>query len=493
MTHTLLSCIDSKIINSTKFYGRFELGTWSPGQAITIANALRRGLLSELPGTSITFVKIIGTSHEYDTLPGIRECILDILLNLKKIILKSEFKIFSPQIGFLNVKGPGIIRSRDLKLPFFINCIDPNQYIATLTNNSQLNIKFLIHSGKKYLIHTPSSNHYLNWVNLLEKQKPINLIENNKNKILLDNYRKWKKERYLNKKNFSLSLILLKYSYLLGFYPILNNKKNILINYILKNNKKKIKLINLINNNKKINSLINFFNYNSNKIIENNIFNLKKNKKKYKNNKFNKIGYFPIDAIFSPILRVNYTIEIKNSITKRETIFLEIWTNGTIDPRSAIHETIKILIKLFLPLQQLKVNFFNVCKGKVYLNKLNSSYFNKKIIQLTNSYYKNKNLNKIINNSLKVINFNKLKNINFLFIRNKNKLNYFYYYIINTNINNNINNINKKFFHYKKNYKLKHLLSYTLNNNYFFYKDNKLIKLLYTNFKIFNFYLKQKQ
>ena len=89
MTYTLLSCIDSKIINSTKFYGRFELGTWNSGQALNIANILRRGLLSELSGTSITFVKIIGTSHEYDTLPGIQECILDILLNLKK----NNFKI----------------------------------------------------------------------------------------------------------------------------------------------------------------------------------------------------------------------------------------------------------------------------------------------------------------------------------------------------------------------------------------------------------------
>ena len=486
MKHTLLSCIDSKIINSTKFYGRFELGTWSPGQAITIANTLRRGLLSELPGTSITFVKIIGTSHEYDTLPGIQECILDILLNLKKIILKSEFKIFAPQIGFLNVKGPGIIRSRDLKLPFFIHSIDPNQYIATLTNNSQLNIKFLIHSGKKYLIHTPSSSHYLNWVNLLEKQKPINLIKNNKNKKLLNSYKKWKKERYLNKSFFYLNIISLQYSYLLGFFPILNNNKNnILINYILNNNKKKIKLINLIyNNNKKINELINFFNYNSNKIIENNIFNLKKIKQN-KNNKFNKIGYFPIDAIFSPIIRVNYTVEINNSITKRETIFLEIWTNGTIDPRSAIHETIKILIKLFLPLQQLKVNFFNVCKGKIYFNKLNDSYFNKKIIKLTTSYYKNKNLNKIINKSLKYININKLIHFNYLFIKNKKKLNFFYFFIINTKLNYNINK-------YKNNYILKHILFYNLNktNNYF-YKNNKLIKLLYTNLNILNIYLKK--
>ena len=462
MTYTLLSCIDSKIINSTNFYGKFELGTWNSGQAINIANLLRRGLLSELSGTSITFVKIIGISHEYDTLPGIQECILDILLNLKKIILKSEFKIFSPQIGFLNVKGPGIIKSSDLKLPFFINLIDSDQYIATLTQNGLLNIKFLIHSGKKYLIHTPSSNHYLNWVNLLEKKKPVNLIKNNKNKFLLNNYKKWKKQTYLNKKQFFFNLIILNYLSSSGFFLISSSKKqkiflnmklkkkNILINHILNNYKKKLQLINFIN--KKI-KFINYLNYNSNKIIENKIIknNISLYKKQSNKLNLNKIGYFPIDAIFSPITNVNYTIEIKKSITKRETIFLEIWTNGTIDPRSAIHETIKILIKLFLPLQQLKTNFFNVCKSKTYFNKLNSLYFNKKIIKLSNSYfYKNQNLNKIINKSFKIKNFNKLKNINYLFI--------------------------------KKN---KHLIySYIIFNNNFIYIENKLIKLLYTKFKL---------
>ena len=89
-----------------------------------------------------------------------RECVLDILLNLKQIILKSDFDIYTPQIGFLNVKGPGIVRARDLKLPFFIYSIDPDQYIATLTNNGQLNMKFLIYCGKTYLTHTPSSKKF---------------------------------------------------------------------------------------------------------------------------------------------------------------------------------------------------------------------------------------------------------------------------------------------------------------------------------------------
>nr|YP_009927308.1 DNA-directed RNA polymerase subunit alpha [Ulva compressa]ARO34806.1 DNA-directed RNA polymerase subunit alpha [Ulva compressa]QVO51121.1 DNA-directed RNA polymberase subunit alpha [Ulva compressa] len=401
MKYTLISCIDSKIVNSTTFYGRFELGPWSSGQALTIANTLRRGLLSELPGTAITFVKIIGTSHEYDTLPGMRECILDILLNIKQITLKSEFKFFSPQIGFLNVKGPGIIRARDLKLPFFIKSIDPDQYIATLNHKGQLNIKFLIHSGKKYLTHTPSSKNYSKLVELLEKQKPTNLLSNNKNIFLFNKYKKWKQQRELNKKQF------------------LSNS-NILTNSLIK---KKYKLINYIFDN----TLSEF-----DKLVYNN-----KNNYFEKINKidFDKIGYFPIDAIFSPIKKVNYKIEVKNSITKKETILLEIWTNGTIDPRSAIHQTVKILINLFLPLQQFKINFFNQYRTKLYFSKFNFLYFNKKIIKLTNSYfYKKKNYFFIMKNNIFLNKFIQFNNINFIFLKNNNFLNkFFYFYLITKN------------------------------------------------------------
>nr|QXI88229.1 RNA polymerase subunit alpha [Ulva intestinalis] len=397
MKYTLISCIDSKIVNSTTFYGRFELGPWSSGQALTIANTLRRGLLSELPGTAITLVKIIGTSHEYDTLPGMRECILDILLNIKQITLKSEFKFFSPQIGFLNVKGPGIIRARDLKLPFFIKSIDPDQYIATLNHKGQLNMKFLIHSGKKYLTHTPSSKNYSKLVELLEKQKPTNLLSNNKNIFLFNKYKKWKQQRELNKKQFLSNSNILTNS-------LIKKKKYKLINYIFDNTIKPSEFDQLLYNNK------------------NNYF------EKINKIDFDKIGYFPIDAIFSPIKKVNYKIEVKNSITKKETILLEIWTNGTIDPRSAIHQTVKILIKLFLPLQQFKINFFNQYKTKLYFNKFNFLYFNKKIIKLTNRYFYKKKLHFLtIKKNIFLNNFIKFKNTNFIFLKNYNFINQFFY------------------------------------------------------------------
>lgn len=367
MTYTLLSCIDSKIIDSTKFYGRFEIGTFSPGQGLTVANALRRGLLSQLSGTAITLVQIYGASHEYDTLPGMRECILDILLNLKQIVLKSEFEVFKPQIGFLNVKGPGIIRARDLKLPFFIYSINPDQYIATLTNRGSLNIKFLINCGKTSLIHTPSSKNYSNWVNLLRKNEPtfLTAIKNKENHSNF--YTEWKKKREINYQQFFMGQK--KKQTNLNLF-----KKQKMISNKLSKSEQKISITNAIT-------------------------------EQFVGSDSAKIGYFPIDAIFSPVTRVNYTIEIKNALIKRETIFLEIWTNGTIDPRSAIHKTVKALIQLFLPLQQLKINSFNFRQSKIYLSSFNTIYFNNIIskFQLSRSIK-----NKIISDS-------------FLFQLNKNE------------------------------------------------------------------------
>jgi DNA-directed RNA polymerase subunit alpha len=103
--------------------------------------------LSQLTGTAI-LVEISGASHEYETLTGVRESVLDIILNIKQIILTSDFEFFTPQVGFLSVKGPGTIRARDLKLPDFIYAVDANQHIATLTTNGNLNMKFIIACGK---------------------------------------------------------------------------------------------------------------------------------------------------------------------------------------------------------------------------------------------------------------------------------------------------------------------------------------------------------
>lgn len=354
MTYTLLSCIDSKIIDPIKFYGRFELGTFAPGQGLTVANALRRSLLSELPGTAITLVQITGASHEYETLVGMRECILDLLLNLKQIILTSDFELFTAQVGFLTVKGPGIVRARDLKLPFFIYCIDPDQYIATLTNQGQLNMKFLINCGKNFLTHNASSANYFEWVNLLKKEQPINLkIDKNYPNITNSVYQKWQneiKEHFKN--NFETTLTKDD-----PFKKQINS--NINNDLITKKN------------NIKENSLTSLTKLDLNKTTNSRkVNNLSKNYFLQAEKPTNKIGYFPIDAIFAPITRVNYTLESKqDSNIAKETIILEVWTNGTINPRHAIHKAVKSLIQLFLPLQQIKTTIYNKNKFCLKVNE----------------------------------------------------------------------------------------------------------------------------
>ncbi len=171
-----ITCKESRIENNRSFYGCFNIGPFDSGESLTVANALRRTLLSECTGLGIVSVSIENVTHEYSTIPGMRESVLDLILNLKEIVLKKKTtnlslykndssiykqigsSYFKPVSGFLKVKGPGIIRAKDLKLPPFICCVDPDQYIATLAEDGFLSMKFIIMEGKGYLLQTQNKN-----------------------------------------------------------------------------------------------------------------------------------------------------------------------------------------------------------------------------------------------------------------------------------------------------------------------------------------------
>ena len=139
-----LGCKECVLENPRSFYGSFTLGPFKNSQSLTIANALRRTLLTEISNIAITHVEIDGVVHEYSTIEGVRESVLDILLNFKQIVLKTSFPLSKPLYGYLNVRGPGIVRVADLKLPPSIHSVDPDQYIATLNENGRLSLKFTI-------------------------------------------------------------------------------------------------------------------------------------------------------------------------------------------------------------------------------------------------------------------------------------------------------------------------------------------------------------
>lgn len=155
MKNFFLSCKEIRIEPSTPktYYGSFYLGPFPTGQGLTVANALRRTLLSDISGLAITSVKIEGVTHEYSTIQGVRETVLDILLNLKEIVVrkKIETQFTETQLGYLQVRGPGTVRAIDLKLPPGFQCMDPDQYIATLTENGSLNLVITIDEGKNFI------------------------------------------------------------------------------------------------------------------------------------------------------------------------------------------------------------------------------------------------------------------------------------------------------------------------------------------------------
>lgn len=244
MKNFFLSCKEIRIepTSPKTYYGCFYLGPFPNGQGLTVANALRRTLLSDLTGLAITSAKIEGVSHEYATMPGIRETVLDILLNLKEISLQKKSKNFltETQFGYLQVRGPGTIRASDLRLPPNFQCVDPDQYIGTLSENGTLNLVFTIDEGKGFILR--------------------------KNEVTFSN---------------------------------MDKSSQIPVS-----------------------------------------------------------SFLPIDAIFTPIKKVNYIVEAYGSETlqpQNEMIVLEIWTNGSVLPQEAVSEGLNILRVLFGELGKLKV------------------------------------------------------------------------------------------------------------------------------------------
>jgi DNA-directed RNA polymerase subunit alpha len=241
-----LTCIENYINKDQSHYGCFLLEPLEIGQGITIGNTLRRTLLSDLTGFAITGVRINNLKHEFAIVEGLREDILEILLNLKEIHFKPSFlfqKKPTKLKGFLNIKGPTIVTAGMLNLPKKkVKIVNPNQYICTITDDSEFYLEIDIENGKGY--------------RLTEENRKSNVSEK--------------------------------------FSPVLPS------------------------------TLL-------------------------------------IDSIFMPIKKVNYKIKlIHDSLGNiKESLTLEILTNGSITPKRSLQEAMKILLNLFYPILVTK-DFLNI-------------------------------------------------------------------------------------------------------------------------------------
>ncbi len=238
----ILNCIETSIDEQKNMCSSFIIEPLETGQGITLGNSLRRTLLADLTGFAITGVRINNLKHEFSIIEGIREDVLEILLNLKEIIFKPSLilkekvnqkgNIASLQFkAFLNVKGPLIVTAGMLFLPKdAFQIINPEQYICTIIDDSNLYLEIDIENGVGYQLTDES-----------------------------------------RKKKFKEKLSILKPTTLF------------------------------------------------------------------------------VDAIFMPVKRVNYKIKLIHDSygNIKESLYLEIYTNGSITPKRSLNEAIKILINLF--------------------------------------------------------------------------------------------------------------------------------------------------
>ncbi|MGB0561539.1 MAG: DNA-directed RNA polymerase subunit alpha [Spirulinaceae cyanobacterium] len=148
MVQFQIECVESKTYKNQFQYSRFVLEPLERGQGITVGNALRRVLLANLEGAAVTAVRIAGVSHEFATIPYVREDVLEILLNMKEVVFQSFSS--TPQIGRLVAIGPKTVIAGDFDLPSEVNVIDKNQYIATLSEGGRLEMEFRVEQGKGY-------------------------------------------------------------------------------------------------------------------------------------------------------------------------------------------------------------------------------------------------------------------------------------------------------------------------------------------------------
>jgi DNA-directed RNA polymerase subunit alpha len=138
---------EQETLSST--YGRFHVEPLERGFGITIGNSLRRILLSFLQGAAITAVRIKGVLHEFSTLPGVREDVTDIILNIKEILLKLHSD--GPEILRLKVNKPGVVKTQDIQANANVQILNPTHPIAVLSEDGELEIEMVVKRGRGYV------------------------------------------------------------------------------------------------------------------------------------------------------------------------------------------------------------------------------------------------------------------------------------------------------------------------------------------------------
>ena len=140
-------------ISEDKKYGRFVVEPLERGYGITLGNSLRRIMLSSLPGAAVSQVKIEGVLHEFSSIPGVKEDVTEIIMNLKSLAIKNTSSTNEPKTAYIEFEGEGVVRASDIQCDSDIEIINSDQVIATLSGGkeSKLYMELTITKGRGYV------------------------------------------------------------------------------------------------------------------------------------------------------------------------------------------------------------------------------------------------------------------------------------------------------------------------------------------------------
>ena len=137
-------------ISENKKYGRFVVEPLERGYGITLGNSLRRIMLSSLPGAAVSQVKIEGVLHEFSSIPGVKEDVTEIIMNIKSLAIKNSSETNEPKTAYIDFEGEGVVKASDIQVDQDIEILNPDQTIATLSGG-KLYMELTITRGRGYV------------------------------------------------------------------------------------------------------------------------------------------------------------------------------------------------------------------------------------------------------------------------------------------------------------------------------------------------------
>ena len=145
--------IEISEISEDKKYGRFVVEPLERGYGTTLGNSLRRIMLSSLPGTAVTHIKVDGVVHEFSAIPGVKEDVTEIIMNIKSLAIKNNSESSETKTAFIEFVGEGVVTAADIQTDSDIEILNKDQVIATLSGGAdcKLYIELTINNGRGYI------------------------------------------------------------------------------------------------------------------------------------------------------------------------------------------------------------------------------------------------------------------------------------------------------------------------------------------------------